>query len=166
MFKKLKTSIHNKFYFFPSVKIRNLERKLAHYERKLNEAENRSLESLVEAMEDSETLKEKVDGSYVKWKAALRQKLISKIGHCQKCGLVSRKLTLDHIVPADFLRSMGINPNYHRDERNFALMCDLCNSKKSHFFDFTNPKTKPLLLEYINLVPDVKKAPSFPQDDY
>lgn len=70
---------------------------------------------------------------------------------CEKCK-VKLADTLDHVIARNLLKCFGIDPERHYDEDNFAALCKICNLTKSNMLDFTNPKTKPLLLKYIELV--------------
>lgn len=138
---------------FPQRKIKKLEKEI--FELRLLEEKNaeKAVESIIERYERSEIFQKRVKKNYITWKAAIRQKLIREIGCCEKCKQNVRRLTIDHIIPQSFLKDLGFKPEEDRDERNFRLLCSLCNSKKSKDFDFTDPRTYYLLLEYLKKVP-------------
>lgn len=68
---------------------------------------------------------------------------------CERCGRESM-LSLDHIVPVNILKMMGLSVmEIYGDEQNLALLCRPCNSLKSGNLDFSDKRTKPLLLKYL-----------------
>lgn len=70
---------------------------------------------------------------------------------CEKCK-VKPANSLDHIIPRFILKSFGIDVDRHFDEDNYSAVCRFCNMQKMNNLDFTNPKTKPLLLKYLETV--------------
>lgn len=68
------------------------------------------------------------------------------------CGKTTG-LTLDHIIPVQLITQMLglLRAELYNDMENLEVLCRRCNTFKSGRLDFTNPKTKPLLLKYINL---------------
>ena len=86
-------------------------------------------------------------------KAWLEMK-IEEGAKCEKCeadGSSKRNsLTLDHIIPMALLEQFGCHPNYETDEINYQVMCHRCNSFKGSRLDFGDPRTKQLLLKFIN----------------
>jgi len=79
---------------------------------------------------------------------ALQQAFVISGGKCVKCGR-TEFLTLDHIVPISILDQLGVCDLEDNDE-NWQVMCRPCNSFKANRLDFTNPKTKEILLKYIS----------------
>lgn len=61
-------------------------------------------------------------------------------------------MTIDHIIPDSLLVMFGIDTDLEWDEENIQIMCRPCNSFKANRLDFKNPKTKPLLLKYIERI--------------
>lgn len=80
---------------------------------------------------------------------------------CESCGrdCSDKNATVDHIVPRSILRSMGFTEKQLCDERNLRLLCVFCNSSKGSNLDFTDYRTKKLMLEYLSDVPDVPDVP-------
>lgn len=107
----------------------------------------------VEAARDSEAYRKKAWKNYIVWKSEALRKKKESIGCCEKCGRSDFELTIDHIVPVSFLRDFGVAEEDDRDERNLRLLCKPCNSMKSNRFDFTDERTKPLLMHYLGAVP-------------
>ncbi len=70
-------------------------------------------------------------------------------GECSKCKRNMEKLSVDHIVPVNFLKCLDDTRLMYEDEDNFVVICQPCNHLKSGRFDFTNPKTAKLLQKYI-----------------
>lgn len=68
---------------------------------------------------------------------------------CEKCGS-EKNLTLDHIVPKNILMSMGIDPTTEVVDENYQILCNMCNVFKSARLDFSNKKTKQILLKLLN----------------
>jgi len=81
----------------------------------------------------------------------LKKQLIAEIGKCEKCGRVFN-LTIDPIVPIHILEAMGFIKEETFDKRNFAVLCRKCNFLKAGRFDFTDKRTKLLLIEYLNKI--------------
>ena len=72
---------------------------------------------------------------------------------CQKCGLGNEAiLTVDHIVPRSIIDLFGLFADTMFDEENLQVYCKRCNHFKASRLDFTNQKTKQLLLKYINQI--------------
>ena len=67
---------------------------------------------------------------------------------CAKCP---RKddLTLDHIIPRQILTQMGIDVLRFYAPENYQVLCFPCNIFKGNQLDFSNPKTKELIIKYI-----------------
>ena len=61
------------------------------------------------------------------------------------------RVSYDHIIPQFFLMDLGIDTKLWYDEENSQTLCNRCNNRKAHHLDFNNPKTKPLLLKYLEL---------------
>jgi 5-methylcytosine-specific restriction endonuclease McrA len=70
---------------------------------------------------------------------------------CEKCKRVN-DLTLDHIVPKDIMFQLGIDIDRVFIEDNLRILCKLCNQFKSNKLDFSTPKTKEILLRYLEKI--------------
>jgi len=144
----LKLNFKNKLVFFPSQKIKVLERKIQDLENIEASNKNHLLDELVK-----EHLK--VENHYhinrkktLEWRAILRGKLKKEKECCEECGS-TQILTLDHIIPQSFLKDLGIDPDFDFNVKNFKLLCQKCNIKKGSHFDFKDPRTEVLLKEYL-----------------
>lgn len=82
---------------------------------------------------------------------AKRRELINENSVCKRCG-TKDNLTLDHIVPISYLENFGLDVFAMIDEENFEILCRRCNQFKGDRLDFSNPKTKPLLLKFVNQI--------------
>lgn len=161
--KRLKTRFRNKFVYFPAVRIRTLEKRIKELETgsTISPEEQARLMVLelrrrIKAKQEKVSLKGKtVVKSYdaMLILQLIKKNLIATIGKCEKCQTNTFPLTLDHIIPRSILADFGINPTTYTDERNFRLLCQLCNSLKSHHLDFTDPRTKILLEEFLQNLP-------------
>lgn len=95
---------------------------------------------------------EKTGKSIRRFRIMKEQAWIKTQGKCEKCPATDN-LTLDHIIPKTMLLDMGFEPDGQDfDEENFSCLCRRCNMFKSNRLDFSNPKTKKLLLKYINQI--------------
>lgn len=136
-----------------TVRDKKLARK-ARIEAVMLEARAKLIEEVIDA--DAFLIRAKEEESL--FKRLIRKKLIRENGAvCEKCGrkfnsVKGAGISLDHIIPQSILRDMGFSVEDMCDERNFQLMCQSCNAQKGNSLDFTNPKTKPLLLEYLGRV--------------
>src|SRR3990167_2147886 len=74
--------------------------------------------------------------------------LVQTEGKCKRCER-TEKLTLDHIIPLSLLAQLGIDTEREFYEENLQLYCQACNHYKGSRLDFIIPKTKELLLKYI-----------------
>ena len=94
-------------------------------------------------------------------------KLIERDGEkCVKCGSVN-ELTIDHIIPVSFLEMMGIFRKHtlsKKHHQNLQLLCRKCNSLKRERFDWTDKRTKPLILWYLDSI-DEDLSPDFTSQD-
>ena len=80
--------------------------------------------------------------------------LIKKDGaKCRVCG-TDKNLTIDHVVPWSLVSQFtGDNDKFkYGDYDNMEILCKRCNSFKGDRLDFTNPKTKEILLKYIKII--------------
>ncbi len=77
------------------------------------------------------------------------RKLVEFHGKCERCQRTER-LSLDHVIPKDVLRSLGVDPERELIEGNYMLLCKICNSFKSNKLDFSIPATKIILLDLIS----------------
>lgn len=147
------TQFWNKLLFFPSIKIKQLEKRIKELEAQEIELYEEHAAKIIQRYKRSVKFQAVIKKEYITWKAAIRQKLIEQNNGCEKCGCQDRKLTIDHIIPQRFLKDLGISPEKDRNEKNFRLLCDLCNARKGHEFDFTDPRTRYLILEYLATLP-------------
>ena len=82
--------------------------------------------------------------------AMLQSKAQTDGGICVKCKVRIDKLTVDHIIPVDVLKTLDSSGNLVDSwYDNFELVCAACNSFKANHLDKTNPKTIPLLKELL-----------------
>lgn len=79
----------------------------------------------------------------------LEQQIRKELQQVCKCGR-TENLTLDHIVPIDILKQFGIEPEKEVVEGNYQILCRMCNIFKGNRLDFSNPRTKELLLKILN----------------
>lgn len=71
---------------------------------------------------------------------------------CRKCSATDQ-LTLEHIVPRHLLFELGVpEAEQFTDLDNMELLCAPCNHFKSGRLDFSHPRTKSILLKYINRI--------------
>lgn len=69
---------------------------------------------------------------------------------CCHCGSKDQ-LTMDHIIPQLTLRGLNLRKiDRWSDFENLQLLCAECNHKKGSYLEVDNPKTKKLLIKYIN----------------
>ena len=68
---------------------------------------------------------------------------------CEKCDS-QENLTLDHIIPKELLTQLGIDTKKEFVENNYGILCRRCNAFKANRLDFSNKKTKTLLLKLLN----------------
>lgn len=76
-----------------------------------------------------------------------KKKMIAEGEKCS-CGRTTM-LTIDHIVPKQILIEMGFDAERQWMPENFVIMCQPCNALKSGRLDFSNPKTKEILLKLL-----------------
>lgn len=81
-----------------------------------------------------------------------KKQLQRRGGQCQhsKCA-TTLNLTVDHIIPRQLLKCLGMEHFAETDEENFQVMCKKHNTEKANQLDYTNPRTLPLLKKYINM---------------
>ncbi len=70
---------------------------------------------------------------------------------CEKCKRIEF-LTLDHIIPLDILRQFGIDVERTYIKENLRILCRICNQFKGNHLDFSTPKTKKLLLKFLEKI--------------
>lgn len=71
-------------------------------------------------------------------------------GYCQKCNEVVHSRTVDHIIPVSILNCLDLTGEaMYEDEENFQLLCRPCNTMKAARIDRLNPKTKEIILKYL-----------------
>lgn len=121
-------------------------------ERSKKEAEALVLK-IRDELESSAAFERAALNDYYVWKSRLLKKLKLEIGMCEKCKRNDLGYTIDHIIPQAILKDMGIEPHKDRNEGNLRLLCQLCNTRKGERLDFTDKRTKPLLLEYLKAFP-------------
>jgi 5-methylcytosine-specific restriction endonuclease McrA len=76
---------------------------------------------------------------------------ISLPQHCTKCSSIDN-LTLDHIIPRDLLLQFGVDVDHEIVEENYQILCRRCNIFKANRLDFSNPKTKELLIKLLGKI--------------
>ena len=79
------------------------------------------------------------------------QDLKKQYGKCQKCWR-TENLNLDHIIPRDILKMFGMDVDREILEGNYSILCRPCNTFKGNKLDFSNPKTKELLLKLVERI--------------
>lgn len=82
--------------------------------------------------------------------------LITKIeegAKCLKCGKGDEAiLSVDHIVPKFIIVHFGLDADIIFDEDNLQVLCRRCNQFKGARLEFSNPKTRELLIKYVNMI--------------
>lgn len=69
---------------------------------------------------------------------------------CERCGR-TEWLTIDHIVPVQILKQMGLSvEEMYSDMDLLKILCRPCNSLKNCQLDFADKRTKEILLKYLN----------------
>lgn len=141
-----------------------MSKKLEYRLKVENDKEEKLADEMFERMKEKlmqeERMQKRVFNDYIMWKAGVLKKLKEQIGKCEKCQRTDLPLTIDHIIPVFILRDLGRVPELERDERNFRVLCKLCNSLKGHHLDFTELRTKPLILEYLQAFPGTGLYPT------
>lgn len=51
---------------------------------------------------------------------------------CQRCGIFTFDLTVDHIVPVQKISTRSTPPGWRNDSTNIQSLCKKCNSTKNH----------------------------------
>lgn len=70
---------------------------------------------------------------------------------CEKCGRIEN-LTLDHIIPVEMINNLGIDEEKTFMPENYQIYCRICNQFKGKRLDFSNPKTKQILLKLLERI--------------
>lgn len=70
-------------------------------------------------------------------------------GVCDSCGSEEMP-TADHVIPAHLLKDFGLDPDHTFNMEWLQTLCYPCNRAKGGRLDFTNWRTKPLLLRLLN----------------
>lgn len=79
---------------------------------------------------------------------------------CEKCQRTDH-ITVDHIIPLSIIEMLGIDKEEHyNDEANFQYLCRWCNIMKANRLDHLNPKTIPLLEQYVKRYKDMLSTPN------
>ena len=78
----------------------------------------------------------------------LQSAFVKDHAKCDKCEN-TKNLTYDHIIPVNILRTFNIDPQREFWEENGQCYCYACNQLKGGQLDFSNPKTKELLLKLL-----------------
>jgi 5-methylcytosine-specific restriction endonuclease McrA len=144
---------YNRLFYFPKLKQRVLEtadlRDKSESGLKAIADNERLLKLAYRKIKEKEAYKKLRRKDVILWKVLYGKKLALTIGKCEKCGGRNGGLTVDHIIPNSILKDFGVDPELHYDERNLRLLCKCCNSLKSNHLDFSDDRTKPLLLELL-----------------
>jgi len=82
-------------------------------------------------------------------------KPVSKAGICLRCKKYT-KLTNDHIIPIAILKAMGMSNN---ENFNIQRLCYPCNALKASQLDPKNPRTRPLMLYYLDRWSELYQVP-------
>lgn len=79
------------------------------------------------------------------------QWLNDEISSGKACNRCKRKdmPTLDHIIPQDILAYLGFDVLRAYLPENYQVLCRPCNTLKANKLDFGNPKTKELMIKYL-----------------
>jgi 5-methylcytosine-specific restriction endonuclease McrA len=71
-------------------------------------------------------------------------------GECAVCHHRVPRLTVDHIVPVSICEMLDATErSIYEDERNFQMLCVVCNKYKGNKIDKKHPMTKVVLLELL-----------------
>lgn len=79
----------------------------------------------------------------------LEQSYLKDNPKCAKCPNINN-LTYDHIIPRSILSDFNIDAQVKFWEENSQTLCHACNKRKGNTLDFSNFKTKHLLLELLS----------------
>ncbi len=79
-------------------------------------------------------------------------KLNEKGGTCDKCHRQTDYLTVDHIVPYNWIVDVGLKKESADDDWNFQSLCRPCNKLKGAMWDFTDPRTIENLRRYVDKI--------------
>jgi len=142
-------------YFLLSAQTRkdSLSKKLEQEKKHEEEHVENMLRQMRTELEKTEAFRLQVQKEYWLWKSQVLKDLKASLGSCEKCQRSRLEdLTIDHIIPQEMLRLIGMPPDLERDKRNLRLLCKICNSQKANRLDFTDHRTKPLLIEYVRRV--------------
>lgn len=82
------------------------------------------------------------------YEGSIIKKALEEKSPCLRCGRTDKQ-TLDHLVPRSILEQFGIEWDKELLEDNYQILCRACNNLKSNHLDFSNPKTKEILLKLI-----------------
>jgi len=86
---------------------------------------------------------------------ALKQMWMDEQRHnkklCEKCGKWDN-LTLDHIIPVQMIKEMGIEEDKKFMPENYRVLCRICNSFKGNRLDYSEKRTKELLIKYLEAI--------------
>lgn len=70
---------------------------------------------------------------------------------CEKCPR-NEKLTLDHIIPVKIIKEFGIDEEKMFMPENYRVLCGVCNHYKADRLDFSDKRTKELLVKYLEKI--------------
>jgi 5-methylcytosine-specific restriction endonuclease McrA len=73
------------------------------------------------------------------------------IKSCVECGSIDN-LTIDHIIPRAFLKTLGYPVEKYWCLENVQGLCKTCNQGKADLIDKENPKTKVLLQRFLSFL--------------
>lgn len=72
-------------------------------------------------------------------------------GICESCKQHKPYLTVDHIIPVSILKVLDdTGEAMFEDTDNFQFICNPCNRFKGGNLDKKHPKTRELLIKYLN----------------
>lgn len=82
----------------------------------------------------------------------LKQEWLKENGkQCEKCERTDN-LTIDHIIPASFVKEFGIDEIKTFMPENYRVLCRICNHYKGDRLDFSDKRTKELLIKFLEKV--------------
>lgn len=70
---------------------------------------------------------------------------------CEKCPR-TENLSLDHIIPIRMINEFGIDEEKMFMPENYRVLCKPCNRFKADRLDFSNKRTKELLLKLLEKI--------------
>lgn len=93
---------------------------------------------------------QKIEKNKTKLIVITLEELINRDGkHCRRCNREDW-LTIDHVVPVSLIRDMGVSEmESYTDAENLQILCKICNGFKANRLDFSDPRTKSVLMRLL-----------------